>query len=43
MTLSKNTQKIFDLVKELGVVEIVELVKSLEEEFGVSAAAVAVA
>jgi large subunit ribosomal protein L7/L12 len=27
----------------LGVVEIVELVKSLEEEFGVSAAAVAVA
>lgn len=43
MTLSENTQKIFDLVKELSVVELVELVKSLEEEFGVSAAAVTVA
>lgn len=39
MTLTDNTQKIFDLVKELTVVELNELVKALEEEFGVSAAA----
>lgn len=39
MTLTDNAQKIFDLVKQLSVVELAELVKSLEEEFGVSAAA----
>ena len=37
--LSPNAQKILDLVKELSVVELNALVKSLEAEFGVSAAA----
>ena len=37
--LSKNAQKIMDLVKELPVLELANLVKGLEEEFGVSAAA----
>jgi large subunit ribosomal protein L7/L12 len=41
--LSKNAQKIMDLVKEMGAVELNQLVKSLEEEFGVSAAAMVVA
>lgn len=35
--------KIIDEVKELSVLELNELVKALEEEFGVSAAAVAAA
>ena len=39
MELSKNVQKLFDLIKELTAVELNELVKGLEEEFGVSAAA----
>ena len=39
MELSANAQKVFDLVKELSAVELATLVKSLEEEFGVSAAA----
>lgn len=39
--LSENAQKIMDLVKELTVVELADLVKALEEEFGVSAAAAA--
>lgn len=37
--LSKNAQQIMDLVKELSVLELSQLVKALEEEFGVSAAA----
>ena len=37
--LSKNAQQIMDLVKELPVLELANLVKALEEEFGVSAAA----
>jgi len=37
--LSKNAQKIMDLVKELSIVELNDLVKAMEEEFGVSAAA----
>jgi len=37
--LSKNAQKIMDLVKELTIVELNDLVKAMEEEFGVSAAA----
>ena len=37
--LSANAQKIMDLVKELPVLELANLVKALEEEFGVSAAA----
>lgn len=39
MALTDKAQKILDLLKELNAVEINELVKSLEEEFGVSAAA----
>ncbi len=42
MALTENSQKIMDLVKELTVVELADLVKALEEEFGVSAAAAAV-
>lgn len=37
--LSANAQKILDLVKDLSAVELNNLVKALEEEFGVSAAA----
>jgi len=39
MTLSDNAQKVLDLVKNLSAIELNELVKALEEEFGVSAAA----
>ena len=42
MALTEKSQQIMDLVKELSVVELAELVKALEEEFGVSAAAAAV-
>ena len=38
-TLSAKVQKIVDGVKELSLVEVSELVKALEDEFGVSAAA----
>ncbi len=34
-----NVTKILDLIKELSVVDLNELVKAVEEEFGVSAAA----
>ncbi len=37
--LSKNAEKIMDLVKELTIVELNDLVTAMEEEFGVSAAA----
>lgn len=37
--LSAKVQKIVDAVKELSLIEVSELVKALEEEFGVSAAA----
>jgi len=37
--LAKNVQKIVDSVKKLSLMEVSELVKTLEEEFGVSAAA----
>ena len=43
MELTKNAQKIMDLVKEMSAVELNQLVKWLEEEFGVSAAAMVVA
>ena len=43
MELSKNAKKVIDLIKELPVVELNALVKALEEEFGVSAAAMVVA
>lgn len=38
-----SVQEIMDAVKELKVMELSELVKALEEEFGVSATPVAVA
>ena len=34
-----STQEIIDAIKELSVLELNELVKGCEEEFGVSAAA----
>ena len=37
--MTENAQKILDLVNELTVLELSELVKAMEEEFGVSAAA----
>lgn len=37
--LSKDAQKIMDLVEQLPVLELANLVKALEEKFGVSAAA----
>ena len=41
--MSENITKIMDEIKELKVLELNELVKALEEEFGVSASAMAVA
>ncbi|MBU0626519.1 50S ribosomal protein L7/L12 [Patescibacteria group bacterium] len=41
--LSKDAQKIMDLVKEMSAVDLNQLVKGLEEEFGVTAAATVVA
>ena len=35
--MKEKVQKILDLIKELTVVELNELVKAIEEEFGVSA------
>jgi large subunit ribosomal protein L7/L12 len=43
MELSNNAQKVMDLVKEMSAVELNQLVKAMEEEFGVSAAATVVA
>lgn len=43
MELTANAQKVFDLVKDLSAVELASLVKALEEEFGVTAAAMVVA
>lgn len=43
MDLTKNAQKVLDLVKELSAVELAALVKSLEEEFDVTAASMVVA
>lgn len=37
--LSTNAKKIMDLVKELSIIELNDLVKAMEEEFGVSAGA----
>ncbi|MFH1940974.1 MAG: 50S ribosomal protein L7/L12 [bacterium] len=36
---SKNVEKVLDAVKKMTVLELAELVKALEKEFGVSAAA----
>ena len=41
--MSDKVQKLVDSVSELSVLEVSELVKALEEKFGVSAAPVAVA
>jgi large subunit ribosomal protein L7/L12 len=43
MALSEKAQQILDLLKELTLQEMNELVKAIEEEFGVSAAAMMVA
>lgn len=40
---SKNVEKILDSIKKLKVLELAELVKALEDEFGVTAAAPVVA
>lgn len=40
---NEKTQQILDLVKTLNILELADLVKAMEEEFGVSAAPVAVA
>ena len=37
--LSKDAQKILDLTKDLSVMDLANLVKAFEDEFGVSAAA----
>jgi len=41
--MSDKLQKIVDQVSELSVLEVAELVKALEEKFGVTAAPIAVA
>ena len=41
--MNEKTTQIIDLVKELTILELADLVKALEEEFGVSAAPVAAA
>lgn len=37
--LSANAQKVLDLVSDLSVLEVVDLVKAMEDKFGVTAAA----
>lgn len=39
ITLGADAQKILDLVEKLSIVELADLVKVMEEKFGVSAAA----
>ncbi len=41
--MNEKTTQILELVKDLTILELADLVKALEEEFGVSAAPVAVA
>ncbi|MBQ7086450.1 MAG: 50S ribosomal protein L7/L12, partial [Clostridia bacterium] len=41
--MSENIMKLIEEIKNLKVLELAELVKALEEEFGVSATPVAVA
>ncbi len=41
--MNEKSQAIIDMVKELTILELSDLVKAMEEEFGVSAAPVAVA
>lgn len=42
-SLSKNVEKILDAVKKMTVLELAELVKAFEDEFGVTAAAPVIA
>jgi len=42
-TLSANAQKIVDLVEGLSILELADLVKAMEEKYGISAAAAVVA
>ena len=37
--MAMSTQELIDAIKELSVLELIDLVKACEEEFGVSAAA----
>ena len=37
--LSKNSAKILDMIEKMSVLEMSELVKAMEDKFGVSAAA----
>lgn len=39
ITLSENAQKVMDLVEKMTVLELNDLVKALEDKFGVTAAA----
>ena len=39
MELSANSQKVMEMVEKMTVLELAELVKAMEEKFGVSAAA----
>ncbi|MBD3360691.1 50S ribosomal protein L7/L12 [Candidatus Peregrinibacteria bacterium] len=41
--MSKDAQKIMDMVEKLSVIDLANLVKALEEKFGVTAAAPVVA
>lgn len=43
MELSENAQKIMDMIDKMSVLELNDLVKALEEKFGVSAMAQVVA
>jgi len=43
MELSKNAQTIIDLIEKMSAVELNQLVKAIEEKFGVTAAATVVA
>lgn len=36
---TEKSQQILDMIKELTIIELSDLVKAVEEEFGVSAAA----
>ena len=39
ITLSENAQKVLDMIAEMSVLEAADLVKAMEDKFGVSAAA----
>ena len=39
ITLSENAQKVLEMVEQMSVLEMADLVKAMEDKFGVSAAA----